>query len=291
MPTKTPKKLVNIPLSRIRPGKYQPRKSIHQYHVIDIATSLAETGLQEPIIVRASRSEPGCFELVSGEYRWRGAAHLGWETIEACLTEEPDKHIAAGVVAANGQLPLNPIELAEAYARLHDEFSMTHAEIAKACGKGRNRIHVTKTLRMLQLPKAVREWVAEGQLSITQAQILLEAPAEDIMWLAQKSTKFSWSNRRLKEAIEGHVGPGLKVVEKKDNHTIDWLELEAAEMTKQVGIPVAIYPRKQNKREFLAITLECRRGQELENMLQHLKAFSNGVVNDSGNTENMLVDD
>ncbi len=264
--------LVRLRIEDIKPGRYQPRKKIESWHIDEIAGSLAQMGLNEPIVVRASSSEPGKFELVSGEYRWRAAAKLGWKLIEAYLSGESDKITAVAAITANGGLPLDPIEEAEGFARLLDEFEMTHAEVAKLCGKGNNRAYVTKAVRMLRLPSAIREWVAKESLTATHAQVLLGHEHLDLVPLAEKCMRMGWSTDRLRSELNSVTITNSMDASKKDSRTLDWMALEA-EMSKAIGLPIEIKPKGKSKKEHFDVRLECRSKSQLEAVLNFLKDY------------------
>ena len=256
----------------IHPGRYQPRKSIDPEHVKELQDSLNATGLHEPIIVRASPAQPGKFELISGEYRWRAATTLEWPFIEAYLSSETDQVVAIAALTANGGLPLDPIEEAEGFARLCDEFQMTHAQIAKACGKGNNRAYVSKAIRMLKLPTIVRGWIAEKRLTPTHAQILLGFEGHDLATIAEKCVRLNWSTDRLRSELAARSGENASGTKRKDQLTLDWMELEE-EMSKRMGLPVEIKSKKSAKKESFDVKLECESKSKLEALLNHLKDF------------------
>lgn len=264
--------LVRLRTEDIKPGRYQPRKKIESWHVDDIAGSLDQMGLNEPIVVRPSSTEPGQFELVSGEYRWRAALKLGWASIAAYVSVESDKTTAVAAITANGGLPLDPIEEAEGFARLIDEFEMTHAAVAKACGKGNNRGYVTKAVRMLRLPSAIREWVANESLTATHAQVLLGHEHLDLVPLAEKCIRMGWSTDRLRSELNGVRVTNSMDSSKKDARTIDWMAFEV-EMSKTIGLPVEIKPKGKSNKEQFDVRLECSSKLQLEAVLNFLKDY------------------
>ncbi len=262
--------LIRLKLEDIKPGRYQPRKKIADSHVNELADSMGDVGLNEPIVVTASPSDAGRFELVSGEYRWRAAAKLGWATIEVYLTSETDRVVAIAAITANGGLPLDPIEEAEAFARLHDEFQMTHAQIAKSCGKGGNRAYVSKAIRMLKLPTIIRDWIAEKKLFPTHAQIFLEFGHLDIIEIARRCVEFDWSTQKLKEELA--VRAGTADTGRRDSKTVDWMELED-EMSKKIGLPIEIKSKGKLKKESYDVKLQCKSKAQLQALLHFLKDY------------------
>ena len=256
-------------LSDIKPGKYQPRQNIDNAHIEATADSMNSIGLQDPVVIRELVGEAGKYELVAGEYRWRAALKLGWERIEALLKTDCDKNIAVGAITSNGSLPLNAIDLAVSYSRLIAEFDMTHAEIAIACGKGRNRAHVTKTLRLLQLPVMVKNYIVDGSLSPTHAQVLLESPERYYQSLADQCVEFGWSVSKLKQEVNSLL-EGNKDQAPKQDKTSEWLQLEMT-MTEQIGLPLAIKPKGGKKQQKFHVELQCDSPEKLEQLLSHLQ--------------------
>ncbi len=262
--------IITLATQKLQPGRYQPRRSISPDHVNDIALSLEAIGQQQPITVTHNKKDPNRFDIVSGEYRWQAAKQLGWDYLQAIIVDESDKNLAINAIISNGSLPLNPIEQSESYARLIDEFGLTHAEIAQACGVGKNRGFVTKSLRLLKLPKVVRESIAQGSISPSHAQILLEAPSDLIVNLAEKAIKMQWNTRRLKSEIT--VLKGNSLSQQIDTRTDDWIELEKM-MSKAIGAAVSIKTGGRKEKPQFNVNITCASPEELNNFLMQLKRF------------------
>ena len=157
-------------ISAIRANRFQPRREFKAHELAELESSLKVSGLLQPITVRSAG--PNAFELIAGERRLRAAAHLGWERIPAVVKEIDDRTALTLALVENLQrTDLNPLEEAEGYQRLVDEFGLTHQQIAEVVGKDRST--VANTLRILALPAAVRRMVAESQLSLGHARALL----------------------------------------------------------------------------------------------------------------------
>ena len=161
--------LQRLPIAQIRPNPYQPRKEFRPEELADLEASLRESGLLQPITVRAAT---GGWELIAGERRLRAAARLGWSEIPAVVKDVDDRTLLVLALVENLQRAnLNPLEEAEGYQRLIDEFSLTQQQVADVVGK--DRTTVANTLRVLQLPASVRRMLAEGQLTAGHARALL----------------------------------------------------------------------------------------------------------------------
>jgi ParB family chromosome partitioning protein len=163
--------LRSIPVSRIRPNPYQPRKEFNAQELAELQASLRENGLLSPIAVRSAPSGGG-FELIAGERRLRAATNLGWAEIPAVVKEIDDRALLTLALVENLQrADLNPIEEAEGYRQLMRDFSLTQAEVAEVTGKERST--VANILRLLQLPDSVRKMVHARQLTLGHARALL----------------------------------------------------------------------------------------------------------------------
>ena len=163
--------LRRIPIAEIRPNPFQPRRDFRPEELAELEASLRASGMLQPVTVRHARSAPG-YELIAGERRLRAATRLGWADVPALVRDVDDQTLLTLALVENLQrADLNPIEEAEGYRRLIDEFKLTQQQIADAVGK--DRTTVANLLRVLGLPAAVRRMLQEGELTIGQARPLL----------------------------------------------------------------------------------------------------------------------
>ena len=168
----TASELQRIPLSRIRPNPFQPRRDFDAGEMRELEASLRSSGLLQPISVRRLGD---AFELIAGERRVRAASNLGWTDISAMVRDFDDRTMLVLALVENLQRTnLNPLEEARGYRRLIDEFNLTHQHVAEAVGKDRTTI--TNLLRILGLPDAVQRMVEDGRLSTGHARALLGLP-------------------------------------------------------------------------------------------------------------------
>jgi ParB family chromosome partitioning protein len=165
-----------IPVRQIRPNPYQPRREFRSDDLSELEASLKTTGLLQPITVRKLGSES--YELVVGERRLRAAAKIGWTEIPAVVKESKDVDertlLTLALVENLQRADLNPLEEAQGYKRLTDEFGLTQQQVADAVGKDRSTI--ANFLRVLSLPAAVREMLSEGLITLGHARALLALP-------------------------------------------------------------------------------------------------------------------
>ncbi|MBI3597322.1 MAG: ParB/RepB/Spo0J family partition protein [Nitrospirae bacterium] len=163
-------RFLDLDIRKIIPNRYQPRKTFREQDLQELAASVRERGILQPVLVRTA--EDGRYELIAGERRWRAAKLAGLEKIPAVLQEASDPDAVELALIENLQRQdLNPIETAKAYRRLIDEFRLTQEEVAKRVGKERSS--VTNALRLLNLPSEIQEAVASDRLSVGHAKVLL----------------------------------------------------------------------------------------------------------------------
>lgn len=164
-----------LPIERIRTNPFQPRREFADAELASLADSLRESGLIQPITVRALDDKT--FELVAGERRLRAATKLGWTEIPAVVRAYDDRTMLTLALVENLQrADLNPLEEAEGYQRLAKEFNATHQQIADAVGKDRST--VANALRLLELPATIRRMLESAQITAGHARALLSLPAE-----------------------------------------------------------------------------------------------------------------
>lgn len=163
--------LCSVQISQIRANPYQPRQEFRPEDLADLESSLRVSGLLQPITVRPSPTGDG-YELIAGERRFRAATRLGWKEIPAIVRETDDQTLLTLAMVENLQrADLDPIEEADGYHRLMDEFALSQQEVADVVGKDRST--VANALRLRQLPAAVRRLLQEKQLTAGHARALL----------------------------------------------------------------------------------------------------------------------
>jgi ParB family chromosome partitioning protein len=163
-----------VPIELIRPGAFQPRRRFAEAELDALAQSIREKGILQPLLVRPLAGEEADFELVAGERRWRAAQRVGLHEVPIIVRPLGDSEALEIALVENLQREdLSPLDEAEAYSRLMEEFGRTQASLAEAVGKSRS--HVANTMRLLSLPAPVRRRLDEGELSAGHARALLAA--------------------------------------------------------------------------------------------------------------------
>jgi ParB family transcriptional regulator, chromosome partitioning protein len=170
----------SVAIELIRPGSLQPRQRFAEAELDALAQSIREKGILQPLLVRPLAEEEADFELVAGERRWRAAQRVGLHEVPVIIRRITDSEALEIALVENLQREdLSPLEEAEAYSRLMDQFGRTQASLAEAVGKSRS--HVANTLRLLKLPETVKAHIHSGKLSAGHARMLIGQPnAEEL---------------------------------------------------------------------------------------------------------------
>ena len=161
-----------LSLSEIVPNRYQPRKNFDDDSLDDLSNSIKERGVIQPIIVRKSKLENFKYEIIAGERRWLAARKAGLHDIPVIITDVDDlKSLEFAIVENVQRHDLNPLEEAQGYKRLIDEFSYDQEKVSKFIGKSRS--YITNSLRLLSLPQEVLNFVENKKISVGHAKILV----------------------------------------------------------------------------------------------------------------------
>tara|TARA_B100000965_G_C19589214_1_gene757171 strand:- start:731 stop:1576 length:846 start_codon:yes stop_codon:yes gene_type:complete len=251
-----------ISISSIVRSKYQPRKSFNKISLEELTSSIKERGIIQPIVVRKSNDQNNKFEIIAGERRWLAAQNAGLHEVPVVVVEADDlKSLEFAIVENVQRNDLNPIEEAEGYKRLIDEFSYDQEKVAKFIGK--SRAHITNCLRLLSLPKDVIILIKEEKLSQGHAKILVGL--ENSLFIAKKIIEKKLSVRQSETLVRS-----LKSTKKlksiiKDPNLRD-LEVNLQDKT---GIK-AFIKNKKNNSGFL--TFEYKDLDQLNRLIMVIKA-------------------
>ncbi|WP_138494318.1 ParB/RepB/Spo0J family partition protein [Paenibacillus pinistramenti] len=192
-------KVVEISLKQLRANPYQPRKSFDEEAIKELAESIRQHGVIQPIIVRSVLKG---YEIIAGERRFRASLYCGKDTIPAVIRNFTDQQVMEIALIENLQREnLNAMEVAVAYQGLMDQFQLTQEELSMKVGKSRS--HIANFLRLLSLPEDVKEHVSRGTLSMGHARALVGLKnTETIKQLAKQCIEGEWSVRQLEEAVQ-----------------------------------------------------------------------------------------
>ena len=203
-PRPTTAETQRVALSAIVPNRAQPRRKFSEGELAELAASIRENGLLQPLVVRPIAEAPGRYELVVGERRFRAVSSLGWEDVPVVVRDANDETVLVLALVENLQREaLNPLEEAEGYAALTEKYELSQQDIAKAVGKDRST--VANLLRLLKLPISVRKLVEDGSLTQGHARALLALEDEvKAAELGRRAAAEGWSVRE----VERRVGEG-----------------------------------------------------------------------------------
>ena len=227
--------VVEIELSRLKPGRYQPRTKWENEKLDELAASIREQGVISPIVVRPT--DGGMFEIVAGERRFRASGRAGRKTIPAIVRTLEDKDALAMALIENMQRSdLNAMEEAQGVRRLIDEFGYTHEQAAKAIGKSRPA--TTNLLRLLNLADPVQRMLLDGEIEMGHARAILGLAAADQLELANKIVKSALSVRQAEKLVADQKNPPKAPAKrrKKDRDTVNFEE----RLSDAIGAPVKI---------------------------------------------------
>ena len=237
--TKTETKTNNLPLTDIVPNKFQPRKNFEKENLEDLTNSIKERGVIQPIIVRKSNSDNSKFEIIAGERRWLAAKNAGLEEIPVVVTEADDlKSLEFAIVENVQRHDLNPLEEAQGYQRLINDFSYDQEKVSKFIGKSRS--YITNSLRILTLPADVLNLIENKKISTGHAKILVGL--DNASFIANKIVEKKLSVRQAENFV--------KIFKKKNKQkfikdpNIKSLEYD---LQSKIGINVMISHKKNNK--------------------------------------------
>lgn len=230
----------HLRIDAIVPNRYQPRQSFSSQELAELTTSLKQSGLLQPILVR--RKGDGIYELISGERRWRAAKEAGLETIQAVIRNcGDDEAVVLALVENLQRADLNPMEVARAYHRMMNEFGLTQDIIARRVGCDRSSI--ANVVRLINLPSEVQQLIESNQLSMGHAKVILGLPGQrEQLRVAQLVISKALSVRGTEKLIESSL-TGKKRGTKELRRT-PWSDVEER-LQKRLGTKVMIQKGKR----------------------------------------------
>ncbi len=251
-----------LSLSDIEPNKFQPRKNFDEENLNDLTNSIKERGVIQPIIVRKSNSNKSKFEIIAGERRWLAARKAGLHDIPVVVTEADDlKSLEFAIVENVQRHDLNPLEEAQGYKRLIDEFSYDQEKVSKFIGKSRS--YITNSLRLLTLPDDVIKLIEDKKLTSGHAKILVGL--DNASFVADKIIEKKLSVRQAENFVKIFKKRKQKTTVSKD---VNLRELENS-ITEKIGLTVVI---KNNKRNKGTITFSYKELDQLNKIIEIVKS-------------------
>ena len=257
-------KLTTLDITQIRPGRYQPRRVMGEDELRELAESIRAQGLIQPVIVRELGLSD--YELIAGERRWRACQLAGLSEIPAVIKAVNDEAaLAMGIIENIQRADLNPVEEAQGYKRLVDEFGLTHENLAQAVGKSRSAI--SNSLRLLSLPEQIQQHINQGLLEMGHARALITLPVLAQLQLAEAAIREVWSVREMeRQAQAWQQNAPLSAQKTSKAVDADVLRLQDA-IADKLGLAVKIQANQQQKGK---LVLHFNNAEEFQQMLNAL---------------------
>jgi ParB family chromosome partitioning protein len=234
-----------LPIAALAPNPYQPRSAMEPRRLEELVASIRESGIIQPILVRPHGSQ---YQIVAGERRWRAAQKLGLASVPVAIRDIPDERLLELALVENIQRQeLTPLEEAQAFRRLQEEFGLTQEEVARRVG--RDRSTVANAIRLLRLPPTIQKLIAEGRLDAGHGRALLAVERQEDQWrLAQEAARRSLSVREIEQRVAVlRVPPKARDRATKDANT------RAAEERLRVALGTRIEIVRRGRGGFLRI--------------------------------------
>jgi ParB family transcriptional regulator, chromosome partitioning protein len=251
-------KFEELPTSAIRPSTRQPRRSFPEAGIQELAASIREVGILQPLVVRSTE---GGFELIAGERRLRAAKEAGLDRVPVLIRQAGDNESMELALVENLQREdLNPLETAAAYQALMEGFGLTKEQLAHRLGK--SRAAVTNTLRLAQLPDRIRSLLADGKLTEGHARALLSLETEEQMaQLAQRIQSEKLSVRRTEELVREYLsGPPRRTAPEEKSGAPAEFDEASRLMREALELPVRVKPLRRGGK----VEIRFREREELE---------------------------
>ena len=251
-----------VSISDLVPNKYQPRKIFDEVSLEDLTNSIKERGMVQPIIVRISNNDRSKFEIIAGERRWLAAQRAGLHNVPVVITEADDlKSLEFAIVENVQRHDLNPLEEAQGYKRLIDEFSYDQEKVSKFIGKSRS--YITNSLRLLTLPDDVIKLIETQKLTTGHAKVLVGL--ENASFVASKIIEKKLSVRQAESFVQLFKKKKQRSKNTKDTNIIA-LELS---VSNKIGLNVDIQNNKRNKGK---ISFEYKDLDQLNRIIDIIKS-------------------
>ena len=251
-----------LPISDLVPNKYQPRKIFDEASLEDLTNSIKERGIIQPIIVRKSRDDQSKFEIIAGERRWLAAQRVGLHNVPVVITEADNlKSLEFAIVENVQRHDLNPLEEAQGYKRLIDEYSYDQEKVSKFIGKSRS--YIANSLRILTLPNDVIKLIESQKLSAGHAKILVGL--DNASFVANKIVENKFSVRQAENFVQLFKKKRHKSKIRKDTNIVA-LELS---ISNKIGLNVDIQNNKRNKGK---ISFEYKDLEQLNKIIDIIKS-------------------
>jgi len=254
-----------VATTSLRPNARNPRRNFSEEELDELTASLRERGMIQPIVARPVRGAPDAFEIIAGERRWRAAQRAGLHEVPVVIIEATDEESLQLAIIENVQRSdLNPLEEAEGYRALMEDYSHTQDDIAKMVGKSRS--HVANTLRLLKLPPSIRGYIVKGKLDAGHARMLIGQPNAEK--LAEEIVARGLNVRQVEEIARQESGRNGKPHPRRRSaeKNADTLALEKR-LSDALGLVVNIDARGESG----VVSIRYRNLDQLDDLAQRLE--------------------
>jgi ParB family chromosome partitioning protein len=261
--TKVEKQKNQLSISDLIPNKYQPRKIFDERNLEDLTNSIKERGMIQPIIVRKSNDNKTKYEIIAGERRWLAAQRAGLNEVPVVITEADDlKSLEFAIVENVQRHDLNPLEEAQGYKKLIDEFGYDQEKVSQFIGKSRS--YITNSLRLLSLPKEVIQMIEFQKISAGHAKILVGL--NNAEFVANKIIEKKLSVRQAENFV--------KIFKRRTHNKVHLKDVNISDLEKniseKIGVNVMI---KNNKRNNGSITFFYKEIEQLNKIIEIIKLY------------------
>jgi ParB family chromosome partitioning protein len=252
-----------VPIEYLRPNPRNPRRNFSDAELDDLAASIRERGIIQPVVVRSVRGAKDAYEIIAGERRWRAAQRAGLHEIPIVPFEASDSEALEFAIIENVQrTDLNPLEEAGGYQALASQYGHSHEDIAKVVGKSRS--HVTNTLRLLKLPEPVKAYINAGKITAGAARMLVGAPDPEEM--ARQIVDRGLNVRQVEALAKERAKASGKTVKARAAKSADTIALERR-VSDALGLAVTIDHRGEGG----ALQVRYRSLDQLDEVVRRLE--------------------
>ena len=266
----------NVPIEFLRPGRFQPRHSIDKANIEELAQSIRDKGILQPILVRRHPNDPSAYEIIAGERRWHAAQRASLHEVPVIIKELADRNALEVALVENLQrLDLSPLEEAESYRRLMQEFEYTQEALAKGVSKSRS--HVANMMRLLDLPDVVKQLLDAGELSAGHARALLGAvdPTAHAKHVIAKGLNVRQTERFVQH--DAKRKPFAVAPPTKDADTI----ILEQELTDLLGLKITINHRTNHGH----VIVHYKSLDQLDHFLRRLRGGASATSNEAAEAQ------
>jgi ParB family transcriptional regulator, chromosome partitioning protein len=254
-----------VPVEFLHPNPRNPRRLFAEAELDELAASIRERGIIQPILVRTARSAPDSYEIIAGERRWRAAQRAGTHDVPIVILEVNDREALELAIVENVQrTDLNPLEEAMGYQALTDEFGHNQDEIAKIVGKSRS--HVANTIRLLKLPESVKAYLNEGKISAGHARALLGQADPEAM--ARQIVANSLNVRQVEAMVQDIAARAGRKVKRRQRGEKD---ADTLALEKRISDALGLLVSLDHRGEGGELRIRYRSLEQLDDLVRRLE--------------------